>query len=243
MLILARLSLLLCAGLLATGCVSPYLRVHESAKGLKGAPTLLVSAKYGDDTTGNAKEKPNLLKVAVKVASNINLDEVGAHLIRVSTDTAERFGFKVAPDKERAQSIDLIKGGAMDALADVAQVVSGVWIYPEGARNVFIDDRTWLLDSYKESLVKSLKSATEGEHFMFISARHRADSEWLFFERAEVVLYFMIMDEQGTIVFEGRGVGYGSTGFWSEDSSPSGLNQAIDAALADMLAQPQEALK
>ncbi len=243
MLILRRLSLLLCAGLLATGCVSPYLRVHESAKGLQASPTLLVSAKYGDDNTGSQKEKTNLVKVAVKVMSNINLDEVGAHLIRVSTDTAERFGFKVGPDKERAQSIDLIKGGAMDALADVAQVVSGVWIYPEGARNVFIDDRSWLLDSYKQSLVKSLDSPAEGEHFMFVSARHRPDSEWLIFERAEVVLYFMIMNEQGKIVFEGRGIGYNGSRFGSEDSSPAGLNQAIDAAVADMLAQPQETLK
>jgi hypothetical protein len=228
--------------LLATGCVTPYLRLHEDAKGLQDAPTLLMSAKYGDKQDEQTSPKSNLMKAAVKIASNINLDEVGEHLVRASIETGERFGFKVTPNKERAQSGDLIKGGAMDALAGTAQVMGGVWIYPEGSRTHFVDDTTWLTDMYKRNIITSIKDLNEGEHLMFVSARHRADGEYMFFERAEVVLYMLILNHKGQEIFEGRGIGYGNTQFWNEDSSPSGLKGAIDRALTDMLAQPQERL-
>lgn len=237
---LAHFAFLITTALLATGCVTPYLRLHDNAKGLQDAPTLLVSAKYGDKQNG--EEKKDILKTAVKIASNINLDEVGEHLVRVSIEAGERFGFKVTSNKERAQSGDLIKGGAMDALAGAAQVMGGVWLYPDGSRTHFIDDTTWLTDMYKRNIITSIKGLSEGEHLMFVSARHRADGEYLFFERAEVVLYILILNHKGQEIFEGRGIGYGATQFWSEDSSPSGLKGAIDRALADMLAQPQEKL-
>ncbi|MBM4290368.1 MAG: hypothetical protein FJ138_02120 [Deltaproteobacteria bacterium] len=238
---LTPLALLLLTAQLATGCVSPYLRLHSSAEGLQQAPTLLVSATYGEASGGN--QEKGLLKAAVKIASNLNLDEVGEHLVSVAVKTGEQFGFAVAPNKERAQSLDVVKGGAMDALAGAAQVMGGAWIYPEGSRNTFINDTTWLTDSYKRDLVKSLKGDKEGEHFLFVSARHTTDSEFLFFERAVVVLYILIINDSGKEIFEGRGIGYGATQFWNEDSSPAGLKDTIDRALVDMLAQTKETLE
>ena len=239
-----RLALLAAASLCATACVSPYLRLHDSAKGLESAPTLLAAAAYGDDHRDESKdEKRSLLKAAVKVVSNLNLDDVGEHLVSRSIETGKTFGFNVTSDKARAQRLDLVKGGAMDALADVAQVVGGVWTYPEGSRNTSIDDRTWLTDSHKKDIAKSLDEAAPGEFFMFVSARHDTDREYVFFERGVVVLYMMVLSDEGRVVLEGRGIGYGDKSFWSEDVSVSGLRTTIDRAFKDMLAQPKERLK
>jgi len=235
---------LLLTAALASGCISPYLRLHDSAQGLESAPTLLASAKYGDaQNDSNQNTQRSLLKAAVKVVSNLSLDEVGEHLVRRAVETGKTLGFDVTSDKARAQRLDMIKGGAMDAIAGVAQVVGGVWIYPEGSRNTFIDDHSWLTDSYKKDIAKSLDEAAPGEFFMFVSARHATDREWLLFERAEVVLSFVVLSDEGRLVLEGRGIGYGDKGFWSEDASPSGLKTAVDRAFKDMLAQPRNRLE
>lgn len=235
---------LCCVAALASGCMSPYLRLHDSAKGLENAPTLLASAKYGDAQTQEAEaSKRGLLKAAVKVVSNLNLDEVGEHLVRQTVETGKALGFDVTSNKDRAQRLDFITGGAVDALAGVAQVVGGVWIYPEGSHLRFIDDQTWLTEGTRKDIAKALDETAPGEFFVFVTARHATDREWLVFERAEVVVSFIVLSDEGRLVLEGRGIGYGDKVFWSENASPSGLRIAIDRAFKEMLAQPKKRLK
>ena len=116
-----------------------------------------------------------------------------------------------------------MSGKAIDTLNKVAQVLGGKWVSPKGAQITSVTDQTWLLESYSSRLATQLKSDAPNEHFLFISARCMRDSEWLIMARPEVVLYYLMLDNQGRTVFEARGIGHGDSSFLFEDNSPTNL--------------------
>ena len=226
-----------------SGCVSPYLKIQKDRSGFKDSPTLLSAAVFDNSRESEDKaEKPNLLDVTLKVVSNVQLDEVGAAMIEHASKMLKTYGFLVKTDAKRAKKLDLLTGKTMEALNKAGQVLGGQWISQDGSLMTRITDQTWLLESYRKSLVDKLNSDAPNEHFLFISARCDADREWIIFSRPEVVLYYLLLDEKGKIVFEARGIGHGENSLFTDDQSPGNLMTALERAQANMRAQKPKIL-
>jgi hypothetical protein len=228
--------------LLLSACVSPYMRIKTDKSSFKDAPTLMSAAVFDNSRTTSDEEKSGNLSGTLQLISNASLDEVGATMLSDAEKLLKSHGFVIEFDKKRARNVDLVSGKAVDALNKVGQVLGGKWVSPKGAQMTSVTDQTWLLDSYSARLVRKLKGAGENEHFLFISARGLRDSEWLVMARPQVVLYYLVLNNQGRAVLEARGIGHGDSSFLFEDQTPENLGVALKRAQENMLLQPVEAL-
>ena len=225
-----------------SGCVKPYLKVTDQRGDLKSSQTLLAAAVF-DNTRPSAKEERTSLDVVLKVASNINLDAVGQHMLKDAETMLSEYGLVLKRDQAQARKIDFFKGAGVPTVSKVVQALTGRWVSPDGAQMRSIGDTTWLFESVRVGMAKALDSKTPNEHFLFVSARGTADREWLIFVRPEVVLYYLVLNERGDIVLEARGIGHGEKSFFTEDQAPANLILALQKASENMRSQPVEPLK
>jgi hypothetical protein len=224
------------------GCVKPYLKVTDKRAALKASPTLVTSAVF-DNTRRAGLDNKSVLDVALKVVSNVNLDDVGEQMVADAQAMLAEYGLVLKQDKAQASAIDFFKGEGVTAINKVAQILVGRWVLPNGAQARSITDQTWLFESVRVGMASKLDSKVPNEHFLFVSARCEADREWLIFVRPEVVLYYLVLNEKGHVVLEARGIGHGDKSLFSEDQTPNNLKMALKNASKNMKAQPVENLK
>ena len=227
--------------LLCFGCVSPYLKVHTKLQSSKQFPTLLTSAKIEQYDQGGSSNS-SLVQAAVSVSSNMNLDSLGPVMVETAQKGLKKYGIALKFDAKRAKTLDLVKGDLAKGINEMRQVFAGTWISPRGAQNYSFKYNQYIFDSALKSVAKKLKTDQKDELFLFISAEHTKDSEWLIFERPEVILYYLIIDQKGKIVFEGLGRGYGPSTFMFGELNPENLGKALEEAHISLMSQPLESL-
>ena len=233
---------LLCSILfITTGCVSPYLKVHRHLDEKHPVPALMTSARiYRSDHDPEARK--SLIETAVAISSNLDLGGAGEKMINQAQEGLKSFGIHVHLDPKRAQKLDQISSKFAKGLNEAAQIFQGTWTSPQGAQTARMRYRQFTFDSTLRKIAQTLRSNQEEELFLFISAQRSTDTEWLFLQRSQVILYYRLIDQTGQTKFEGVGIGHGLAKFGLGENDIEGLHLALEKAHYNMMRQPRQSL-
>ena len=199
-------------------------------------PALMVSGLV--ETRQEAAQNPGVATMVAAAAGNLQMDEFGATVRGKLAPWLAKQGFTIAPDADRAKSLQKVDWGEA---ANALSVLSGVWVDPDGAAMRVAGD-TLFRGGTLEKVAAKLDTGASPEAYLFTVVTVTEDPEWLFFRRPIVKLSVIVADEKGREVLRARAYGRGKTTPLVTDRTNANLSIALDEALDHLAAVPVMAL-
>ncbi|MGA9525793.1 MAG: hypothetical protein WBV82_30320 [Myxococcaceae bacterium] len=211
------LAALFAASVLATGCMSPYLKRAPNTPDPKPSHALVTGFVVRFESFGQEKSG---LEIAIDTAQNAQLDRFGQQATKLLTEVLISHGYTASFDGQRTFKLDAVRLASSSATA----AITGQWRHPDASH--------WGPDEVDSLFVKPMhvigKLRTDGrkEYFAFIDVA--IHDSGFFMKEPQVIVRLSVFDNGGVEVLDLRGLGYGESQFMFANRSPQNLMLALE---------------